>query len=145
MLRDSEVQGMRNDAYRTLMECTDLSDIQAEEVLTKISEGKFTEAFAEIHSNCARWRVFDNRRVHKAIRRLLVPEYMKGLIPLRRLAGLLDAGYCLQRQYRPRHSAGDLMLVMNDLLDGGKINHELWHRFLLHIGRYTQPCVHPSL
>jgi len=137
MLRDSEVQGMHNDAYWTLMENTDLNDIQAENVLTKIREGKFTEAFIEIHSSIPSWRLFAKRRVRKAIRRLLVPEYMKGLVPLRRLAGLLDAGYCLQRKYSLRHSAGDLMLVMNDLLDCGKINHELWHRFLLRTGRYT--------
>jgi len=130
MLRDSEVQGIRNATYQILMADTRLCDDEAELVLTRISVGEFTEAFSMIRGATPFWNLAAKRRITKAIRRLLVPEYMTDLIAIRRLAGLLEEGFCMRRDYVVWDETSDLISTMNWLMDHDKINYSLWRRFL---------------
>lgn len=134
MLSDSEVQGICMQVRQVLIMETRLTLEQIQVVITDIHMGEFTSAFSSILAATPCWAFGARRRTAKAVRRLLVPEYMGDLIALRRLCGLLEEGFCLRRKYVEWNDASDIISTMNWLMDHNKINYGLWRRFLNCIG-----------
>lgn len=134
MLSDSEVQGICRQVRQVLIMETRLTLEQIQVVITDIHMGEFTSAFSSILAATPCWAFGARRRTAKAVRRLLVPEYMQDLLALRRLCGLLEEGFCLRRNYVKWEDSSDIISTMNWLMDHGKINYSLWRRFLNCIG-----------
>lgn len=134
MLRDSEVRDIAAQTKAVLLQETSLPYQQVDLLLLDISSGNFNQAFRTILTAIPFWKFAAKRRCAKAVRRLLVPEYMEDLLALRRLCGLLEEGYCLRRKYVVWEEADDIISTMNWPMDHDKINYSLWRRFLNCIG-----------